>query len=605
MFLHPLGLLALLGVPAVLALHLFRRRFRPRVVSAAFLWREEETPLAGRRRERLRRSPSLWCELAAAAALGLLFGGPRGCAAGSAEHLVVVLDASASMGAELPEGSPATRARRWVEVRIDELSGRSRVTLIQSGRRPRLLAGPAAFPAEARARLSGYEPSAARHALSPAVALGLQLAGGGTVAVVTDHFDPEAFPPSVELVSLGAPADNLAITHATRVRSGPRERVLLTLTSLARAPRSAELVLRSETAELARRTLELAPGAREHLALDLPEGVGAVEAALGGDALAIDDLAFLAPLPPRTLALGSALSPEATALLGLSGPAGARGAAGLGRLLATLPESTEAASPATAHLWLAEAPAPAPAAGAGGTAWSLVFPALGAERRDLVGPFLAERRHALLEGTTLQGVVWSADPALRLPGTPLVSAGDLPLLTEERVAGGARVFRLNLDPRRSSLQLSPDWPILLANLAELRRAELPGPRKTNLAVGEELVYRGRSAGTYVLRELATGAMRTIEARETLVADGLERPGPWALELAGAELCRLGVSFLDAQESDLTGLRPGVRPAATERARRRAVLNEVELGLLALCLGLVLLDWWVLRPAPRPPALEAA
>ena len=38
MFQSPLGLLALLGVPAVVLLHLFRRRFERRPVSALFLW---------------------------------------------------------------------------------------------------------------------------------------------------------------------------------------------------------------------------------------------------------------------------------------------------------------------------------------------------------------------------------------------------------------------------------------------------------------------------------------------------------------------------------------------------------------------------------------
>ena len=83
-FLNPLGLLALLAIPTVAALHLFRRRFRPRRVSAVFLWNlEDRTPLAGRTRERLLRSPSLWLELLAALALALALAGPRaGCGGG-------------------------------------------------------------------------------------------------------------------------------------------------------------------------------------------------------------------------------------------------------------------------------------------------------------------------------------------------------------------------------------------------------------------------------------------------------------------------------------------------------------------------------------------
>jgi hypothetical protein len=46
-FAHPLGLLALLALPAVVALHLYRRRFELRRVSALFLWRvDDHVPLA-------------------------------------------------------------------------------------------------------------------------------------------------------------------------------------------------------------------------------------------------------------------------------------------------------------------------------------------------------------------------------------------------------------------------------------------------------------------------------------------------------------------------------------------------------------------------------
>ena len=58
-FAYPPGLLALLGVPAVVALHLYRRRFQPQRVSALFLWGlADRTPLSGRTRERLQRSPA-------------------------------------------------------------------------------------------------------------------------------------------------------------------------------------------------------------------------------------------------------------------------------------------------------------------------------------------------------------------------------------------------------------------------------------------------------------------------------------------------------------------------------------------------------------------
>ncbi|MFT5150183.1 MAG: Ca-activated chloride channel family protein, partial [Planctomycetota bacterium] len=134
MFLHPFGLLALLAVPAVVGLHLFRRRFQPRVVSAVFLWDTlDRAAVAGRKREPLHRSASFWCELFAALLLGLAVAGPRGCGVGEAQHLVVVLDASASMAATIEGESAIDRARQKIEDRLEALPRGSRATLIASG----------------------------------------------------------------------------------------------------------------------------------------------------------------------------------------------------------------------------------------------------------------------------------------------------------------------------------------------------------------------------------------------------------------------------------------------------------------------------------------
>ena len=50
MFATPLGLLALLAIPAIVAIHLFRRRFPVRPVAGLFLWQVmRQTPEEGTR----------------------------------------------------------------------------------------------------------------------------------------------------------------------------------------------------------------------------------------------------------------------------------------------------------------------------------------------------------------------------------------------------------------------------------------------------------------------------------------------------------------------------------------------------------------------------
>ena len=606
MFLHPLGLLALLGVPAVALLHLFRRRFRPQRVSALFLWIEDDdNPLAGRRRERLRANASFWCEILAALLVGLAFAGPAGCGSGTAEHLVCVLDASASMGAIDLGGAPLRdRAVDVVRERIGALPAGSKVTLLASGTRPSLLAGPAAFPAEARAALAGYRPGVARHDLSPAVALGLQFSGDGAVLVVTDRFEPGAFPPEVELVAIGEALPNVAITHAARSREmgedgREADRVLVTVTALTppgTAPVRRELSITAGSEEIERRTLDLEPEQRRHFAFEVPVGTGAVVVALELDALSIDDRAYLAPSPPRMLSIASTLRPPVARSLGLASGASP---SLIDRMLELVPYVEEVSEPHDAHLLLGHGER------GGRRTWTLSIEgdlALDAEPEDLIGPFLAERRHPLLVGVTLEGILWSAPPSVALEGVPVVSAGDRPLLTETS-DDTSRHFHLGLDPYRSTLQRSPDWPILLANLAEMRRAELSGARSTNVAVGDAFVFHGDDPARYrveplVLARAGAAESREVPARDVLVLEDLDAPGIYSLLREGREVARFGVSFRDAEESDLRGLASGERGPEVDLSTTLASLGPLETVLLAGALFLVVLDWWVLMGMRR-------
>ena len=595
MFLHPLGLLALLALPAVLALHLFRRRFRPHPVSALFLWAaRDRLPVAGRRREPLHKSPSFWCEMLAALLAALALAGPRWPGVGEALHLVVVLDGSASMTADSPgaaqRDSAADRGRAEVEQRLAALPRGSRVTLVSSGARPRVLAGPAAFVEEARERLASYEPSAARHDLAPAVALATQLAGGGAVLLITDHFDDERWPETIEVLSLGHPLDNVAITHASRRRvateegRASHERVDLAVSNFGLGPVQVELVLSADGKQIERSPIDLDPDGRRHLAYLLPQGTPHVEARIPGDPLALDNVARLAPVPARTLALFSELPDELERSLGLE------------HWLEIVPDSIEAPDASSAHILLSRE---APAAGA---SWCFTFEARGDERQPWIGPFLIDRRHALLEGLTLEGTVWNASGGRALPGAPLISAGNQPLLTEE-IDGARRVFHADLDPIGSTLQRSPDWPILLANLAELRRRELPGPERTSLAMGESFRYHGRGPDRY--RFEGPGTNLEIEGRSTIEIDTVERPGLYRLSNEQGTLCEVAYSFADAAESDLRQARPGQHAGTPSIQEILAGFSWPEMLLIGAVLALLAVDWWYLsRSRRRLPGAQA-
>jgi len=602
MFLNPLGLIALLGVPAVLALHYFRRRFEPRTVSALFLWESRSTTtLSGRRRDQLLTSRSFWTELLLALLIALAIAGPRSCGGLGARHLVVVLDTSASMStrADGPQhASFAEEAAQRVADLIDALPGGSRVTLVASGARPTIISGPATLPADALAELADYPELAVagRHDLEPATSLALQLAGEGAVTLFTDRYLPERFPEQVGIVALGRSTANVAIARASRLaqgKAGPgSERVLVTIVNQSNDASLARLALDVEGLELAAKSVELAPRERRHFSFDVPAGTPLLRASLDGDEFALDDSALLAKPPLRALSIDSSLDDVLEGRLGLT--SGEPGAERLDRLLALIDDSVRTATPDVAHLLFTDAPAGGP------RTWCLVLhESQGAvqhdsqgERLDLVGPFLIERRHALLDGLILDGVVWSAGADVELPGMPLISAGNRPLLTEERDASRV-LLHLNLDVAHSSLQRSPDWPILLDNLAELRRTELSGPERTSLATGESFRFRADAPGEYVLTT-PTGS-RELRSRGLLIVDDLREVGSYTLSRAGEVVAEFAVHFGDDAESDLTQLDAGERKSTALLAEQRADASWVEMLLASLALGALLLDWYFLRP----------
>ena len=116
---------------------------------------------------------SLILECLAALALALILAGARIIPASVTEHLVVLLDDSASMAAVNAQNqSPRDRAAQRILDEVERLGRNVRVTLIQSGERPAVLAGPAALGLETKPALEKWKPEAQHHSL----ALGLRLA---------------------------------------------------------------------------------------------------------------------------------------------------------------------------------------------------------------------------------------------------------------------------------------------------------------------------------------------------------------------------------------------------------------------------------------------
>ena len=167
---------------------------------------------------------------------------------------------------------------------------------------------------------------------------------------------------------------------------------------------------------------------------------------------------------------------------------------------------------------------------------------------------MLEKRHPLLLGMTLGGVVWpGAMPLAAGAVRPLVSAGDqvlvgMPLRRPAPRTEPAILFNLDLD--RTNLIRAPDWPILISNLVEMRRQSLPGPERWNYRVGEWVRVRLGRDPKGPLRFRCGAVERALPAGRQLefIAPS---PGGLLQILEGDEvLFELGVNFLDESETNL-------------------------------------------------------
>ena len=540
-FTAPLGLLALLAIPAIVAIHLFRRRFPPRLVAGLFLWQVvQQKPQGGGKITKLPVTASLILECLAALALALILAGARFTPASVNEHLVILVDDSASMAAiNAQNQSPRDRAAQRILDEVERFGRGVRVTLIQSGERPAVLAGPAALAIETRAALEKWKPQGQHHSLALGLRLARELAGKtGRILVFSDE-SPESEMEGVQWFASGEPLGNVGIIGAQRSLSpnAGQGTISLTLGNSSGQETKRQLRLVAGGNDLLTQEITV-PSKVSSMNLPIPPGLPAVTVALSSDALQRDNEVTLVEPRPQIVSIDNRL------------PKG-RGRDALDRGLRSIAGITRS-DQAQLVFGPAELLDPPPVPGT----WRLGFGRAPARLlspgnpQDLIGPFIPEKRHPLLLGTTLAGVVWAgALPINPAAVHPVLSSGNQPLIGML----GARpdegiLFNLDLD--QTNLPRTPDWPILISNIVELRRQNLPGPERWNYRAGEWVRVRlGRDpkgplhfrCGS-ITRDLPSARMMEFTA-----------PAPCLLEiLEGDEVAfQLGVNFLDEIESNLS------------------------------------------------------
>ena len=546
-FANPLGLLALLGVPVVLAIHYLQRRTRTIPVSTLFLIEQRrDQSRIGRRFDRLISSWPMWLQLLMVVLLAAHLSQPRLPVAGSVQRVAVVVDGSASMRVFKRE---LLRQLSSLAGRCQSLARRTEfLVLLDDPAQPRLYAGDSAA-AMLRA-VESWNPVGGPVDPSGSLRLARERVGNHGVVVFATDVLLDKLPADAVLLAVGHPVANVGFTGLTVGQKDGQAvwRALVSNRSASAQDRSWHLEWdagqRSPDA-----SVHLEAGGMLDLSAAMPADATRLRLVLEPDEFSLDDSFAFLTSSPKPLGFRQAL-PDALRWL----PA---------RLGRSVPGLTEVPPGKPADLTLAAA--------SDGLFPSVLGPAIlmsaagDSSAKTLVQPMVAAR-HPLVAGLFWETLAvqevplvpaQSNDVVLVWCGTqPMVSLRPVPLPAgTAATATPAQQLVLHFNPALSNWERLPAAAVLLLRYCDEVRLAKRGTAREQLeprqALAPMLPADVRGNLTIETLDLAGKVVSSRQVSSNGVA-GLrapDEPGFLRVREGDTVLIDGAVAFADAREGD--------------------------------------------------------
>jgi hypothetical protein len=547
---YPLALMALASLPALAAIYILRNRFRRRTVSSLLLWNfHVQSKSGGAKVHRLQLPLLFFLELLALALLVIAAAGPHWKLPQSARPLIVILDDSFSMRAVSDGVSAQARAQTFLEKMFSRQPPPS-TRLILAGTETHSLGSPVKTWSQVAELLAQWHCHAPGAQIDAAITLAAELGKQqANILVLSDHppADQHVTNPRLEWHAFGVKLGNFAIVNASRTALGDQDRCLIEVANFSDQERSATLLVQAGTNTVSNSPIDFAAHESRRVVFNLPTTALPLRVSLPPDALTEDDhVELLPPIRKRVRVQVALNNADLTALANRTLEATG--------LRAALSENPELVIHETDTI-------------AATNAWSLRWVSKGTTNA-FTGPFVVDSSHPLADGVALQGVVWAAAAMTNTPGeVPAILAGNTPLLSAREDAAGRQHLTLNFNPELSTLQNTPDWPILFWNMLSWRISEMPGLKESNTRLGAEVLVK--STGEPVTVTQPDGTIQTFPKATDQLA--LETPMTGVYEVAmGNTTNQFSVNALAADKSDLTGCVTGQWGSWGEATERRLV-----------------------------------
>lgn len=559
-FANPWGLLALLGIPAVLIIHALRRNPKAYLTNTLFLIEAKlRDPGGGRRLRRLRRSAQLWLRLLLVLLLAWVLARPVSVREGSTQRIVLVVDASASMSAAKKTLVPALReaAKGWLR----QTAHIEWIVLSSVPDAPPIHRGWDDFDALLDT-LDAFAPRAGNHDPHSALNLALGLASAhGRVVFVTDHL-PDPTPPGIGLLAIGSQVQNVGWCGVDTSPDGSWKAILRNYgdTAQTRTLTQAD----GSTVEI-----ELGPGEWRDLGGTLAGGAAAATLALTEDEFPLDDTLHLIRQRRKPLTWTSLAAPPS-----------------LERLFAAsgLQKATDSAAADVELRPNDLAPASAEHA-------RLLLPTRPSADAPYVRIPATASVHELTDGLVFDGLLWRECAPLNPPGT-----GDVVLLWSGKtpvaiLRDAARTLELGFHPDLSNLSRVPSALVLVQRWLDSLRAAKVAPESRQLSTGDRIRIAADPDGESV-RIVTPDGSDTLKPSSSLVLRASESPGTMAIVQGEGTLLEAAVNFVDPSESDFSTADAGFTapPEPTALVQAATLPDRFRDLWLLLALAVLLLSW---------------
>jgi hypothetical protein len=604
-FSNPAGLWALLGIPAVLAIHFLQRQAVILPISTLFLLEKTQRESAsGRRFDRLMNSVPLWMQLLGVLLLTWLLAEPRYQKDVSIQPVAIVLDSSASMSVG------KDKLKEKLVASLPDLKGAATalelVVFESTPGKPRLYAG--SSPEEFAAAIDAWQPRSGLTDPSQVLRLSRSLVGPlGIVVYVTDT--PVETPPfDARVLSLGEPLENVGFTGLTL---GEKEGATVWQAMVRNySKRSTSRTWHLEMPD-GRRTepkeFNLEAGAISTLQAAFPANAERAKLVLSADAFTLDDTLPMVLPKPKALSLFAATG-------------GAYDELGK-KLQRSLEATTPVNDAASADLTILSYDPLDPVIPPGN---AVVF--VKDETRGgayLKGGIVAEK-HPLIDGLNWQSLLVRETIQLqrRTSDTVLLWQGPRPLIflremaatekteTTEKTPAYRQLF-FNFDMRLSN---APAFIVMLHRFAEELRTAKIAPISENLETNQPVAFAANTdADAPPIRlemiDLDGKVLKTLSlpTAESVQFDTPQESGFLRVRQGDTELVSASVHFADTREADFSGCAPmnTLEEGKTAAIQRHTDEDHWWRAWFLLLLGALLVSWHFTREREARKSQTAA